>query len=428
MPLNPQAPLDDLRWLLSDEAAGWLRQAAEDAQPTVRLAQRLRRELSAARTHLILEQVELRRRAAAKFPQAERMYFTPTGLEQATDHWVAAYKATRFAPGEAVADLCCGIGGDLMALAARGPALGVDRDPWTALVAEANLRVLLPQGCHCWLAQQCDPPRGPALPDKPAVAPLFSAAVQCLDVAAIDLHEYTAWHIDPDRRPQGRRTTRVELHEPDATTLQTMLAQRPNAAIKLAPAATLPEAWPHEAELEWISRQRQCRQLVAWFGRLAQHPGQHRATIVEDGDAQNPPHVHTIVGTPSESFPVAPRIGCYVFDPDPAVLAARLTAAVAAEHNLAAVAESIPYLTGDQPLTTPALACFEVTDILPFDRKRLKSLLDARGIGRLEIKKRGIADDPEQLRRQLHLRGDQAAVLLLAPIAGTVTAVLARRL
>ena len=63
------------------------------------------------------------------------MFFTRLGLEQATDAWVARYKATRFPAGQLLADLCCGIGGDLMALSERGPTRGVDRDPVAAICA-----------------------------------------------------------------------------------------------------------------------------------------------------------------------------------------------------------------------------------------------------------------------------------------------------
>ena len=41
------------------------------------------------------------------------------GLEQASDEVVAAHKAGRFSDCGRVADLCCGIGGDTLALAAR---------------------------------------------------------------------------------------------------------------------------------------------------------------------------------------------------------------------------------------------------------------------------------------------------------------------
>ena len=48
-------------------------------------------------------------------------------------------------------------------------------------------------------------------------------------------------------------------------------------------------------------------------------------------------------------------------------------------------------------------------------------------IGQLEIKKRGVDIDPEKLRRELKLRGDNAATLLITRVAGRPTAILAQR-
>jgi hypothetical protein len=137
--------------------------------------------------------------------------------------------------------------------------------------------------------------------------------------------------------------------------------------------------------------------------------------------------VRTLVGSASDPVPIAPRLGSYVFEPDPAVLAAGLAGTLAAEHGLAVAAPGIAYLVGERPLDDPALACFQVTDCMPFDLKRLRQWLRQRGIGRLEVKKRGVAEEPEQIRRRLHLRGDGAVVLLLAPLSKGVTAILARR-
>ncbi len=418
--------LDDYRWLIGDEAAGWLDRAAADSRPLVAQADRLRKVLSPARARLVLEQVELRRRARVKFAAADRMFFTRVGLEQATDCFVAAYKAARFPAGEPVADLCCGIGGDLLALARRGPATGLDRDPTAALLAETNLQ-----------RSRSGPPV--FLPN-----PQPHAQVRCMDASAFPLHETSAWHLDPDRRPEGRRTTRIEFHEPGPEIMERLLAACGNAAIKLAPAAEVPAAWAQAAELEWIGRGRQCRQLVAWFGRLAEHAGHRRATIVspmcelestpgmETPKAESPfdpqsVHVRTLVGSASDPVPIAPRLGFYVFEPDPAVLAAGLVGTLAAEHGLAVAAHGIAYLVGERPLDDPALACFQVIESMPFDLKRLRQWLGQRGIGRLEIKKRGVIEKPEQIRRRLHLRGDGAAVLLVAPLSQGVTAILARR-
>src|SRR5258706_7335897 len=138
-------PLDLYGWLTSDAAGPYLQLAArESSEPVgglVRLATSLRNKLSADQVHLVLEQVELRQRAKEKFSAAERMYFTPKSLMQATDEAIALYKARRFSTEERLADLCCGIGGDLLALAERGECIGVERDDVLAHLAHRNCEV-----------------------------------------------------------------------------------------------------------------------------------------------------------------------------------------------------------------------------------------------------------------------------------------------
>ena len=397
--------MNDYRWLIGDEAVPWLALAADESVSLVARASRLREQLSAARAGLVLEQVELRRRAVEKFPQAARMFFTRKGLEQATDSWVADYKAARFPAGEALVDLCCGIGGDLLALALRGPIVGVDRDPVVALLAEANLRAL------------------------GRLAPGTTAAVRAEDVSELAGAEFTAWHIDPDRRPAGHRTTRVEFHDPDPAVIARWLLRCPDAALKLAPAAELPDSWGRAAEAEWIGRDRQCRQLVAWFGRLARYPGRRCATVLGRNPGGTGVSARTVVEADGSAPPLSSGLGRYVLEPDPAVLAAGLSGVLAAEHGLAALVPGGGYLTADRPVVgDPALSCFEVLESLPLDLKRLRQLLAARDIGTLEIKKRGVAEDPQLLRRRLGLRGSQSAVLVIAPLGSSVTAMICVRM
>ena len=103
----------------------------------------LRRRYEAGLVAAAVTQVRLRSRARAKFgADADRMFFTADGLEQATRAVVAERHAARFvdAGADRVLDLCCGIGGDLLAFARAGlRATGVDRDPDTVEVARANL-------------------------------------------------------------------------------------------------------------------------------------------------------------------------------------------------------------------------------------------------------------------------------------------------
>jgi hypothetical protein len=394
----PGRSLDDYRGLTRPLAAGALRRAAAMTGELTAKIDRLRLGLSPARASLVLAQIELRRRGSEKFAAAERMFFTPLGLEQSSDEIVAAYKAARLAPGKRVFDLCSGIGGDLVALARKSETLGLDRDPVSAVIAAANARELV------------DEARRPT--------------VQVGDAADADLSACDAWHIDPDRRPRGGRTTCVELHDPPAEAIDRLLARNANAAVKLAPAAVWPDSWTDSAEMEWISRGRQCRQLVAWFGAPAKNPGQRRATML----GSNAEPLDTLTGAADQHVPVAPRIERFLFEPDAAVLAAKLDAALAAQHNLAAVSAGIAYWTGAHPIADAMLAGFEVDEVLPLDLKRLGALLRGRSIGRLEIKVRGVDQNPAELRRHLRVRGDVEATLLVTRIANRVTAILARRI
>lgn len=388
--------LDLYRWLVSSAAAAWLRELGERHEPLVTATTRLRKTLSAAETHLVLEQVSLRRKAVEKFARGGEMFFTPLGYEQATDEIVAGYKAKRFPAGAMLADLCCGVGGDLLSMAARGTTIGVDRDPVKLLLAEANGRV-----ARCSDALRC----------------------RLSDVESFDVGEVAAWHLDPDRRPQGQRTTRVEDHEPNAETIERLISINPHAAIKLAPAAVLPERWSAEAELEWISRGGECRQLVAWFGDLARPAGTVRATRLTPATGA----VDSFCGSPQVRPEIAPQVGRFVYEPDAAVLAAHLEGALAVEHGLTAANAGIAYLTGDVTIQEPLLACFEVQAVMPFQAKRLRALLRSRGIGRLEVKKRGVPYDPAELQRQLRVPGDEAATLIVTRLRDAVTAIVAQR-
>ncbi len=90
--------LADIEWLTGDATGALLAELAEETGPLHTSVARLRAALSPAQTHLLLEQVELRHRAAAKFTQPERMFFTRLGLEQATDEWVAPTKPSVLHP------------------------------------------------------------------------------------------------------------------------------------------------------------------------------------------------------------------------------------------------------------------------------------------------------------------------------------------
>lgn len=396
------ADLADYEWLTGAEAARWLEELGPASDPIHRQLNRLRKLLTAERARLVVSQVTFRQRAVMKFGNlAANMYFTDILLQQATDLWTARYKASRVPLDMPVADYCCGIGGDLLAFAERGLTTGWDRVPESAHLANANLRAIEAQAASRALV-------GNVETQTPASEHI--------------------WHLDPDRRTDGRRSTQIQWHSPGPELVDRWRTSSPNGILKLAPAAVVPEAWADVAELEWISRDRQCRQLVVWFGELARASGQRRATILQKSAAENGPlEPVSFIGSRDSAAPIVATLSRYVYDADPAIRAAGLTGAVALKYDLSVLNNGQSYLTSDKAVEHPLLARFELLDQLPLRTKTLSKHFRSRGIGQLEIKSRGVETDPERLRKQLKLRGSESATLLLTRIGTSKIALLAQR-
>ncbi len=376
----------------------------------------LRRDYSQEQWTFLLDQVDLRKKAAPKFALASQMLFTRRGFEQSTDDRIGAWKGERFFPAGPVVDLCCGVGGDLATLGLRSEVVGVDLDPLLCKFAEHNARVYQQQAIE----------RG-GVPCK--------VTVRCQAVEAFDLdpHQVTAWHIDPDRRVTGARTTQMEYQEPTPATLEKLLQRHPQGLVKLAPATEIPATWQAISERIYVASRGECRQLLVAFGGLTQSLGLRRAVVIPR-DA-SPFNRHIAITELAEDasaeqamLPIATQVEEYVYEPSAAILAAQLSRSLCASLGLTALADRVAYFTSGKLIESELVTGFRVRDVLPLDRKKLKSYLRERGIADLEIKKRGCEVEPERLRKELKVEGDQRAVLLIAPFGGRVQAIVADRL
>lgn len=374
---------DDWKWLFSPAGREALKLAESlHGRDELKILTFLREKchLAPEFAALVVQQTNLRQRAKAKFPEtADRWFFTPVGLEQATDAWVAAYKASRFPKGVPVAEVCCGIGGDLAALALENPVLGVDASPLTAAIAERNLQAVAGENAFAGVQVQA------------ISAEEFLAQTRPEDFPSI--------HIDPDRRSEGVRTSQIFWFSPGLEVIEELLEGRQTAAVKLAPGTQTPETWLYRAdELEWISRGRECRELVVWFREGVRHSdgALRRATVLK---AHSSEVAGTICGRPGISVPVAPVPGQYIYDVDPSVLAADLEGELARKYNLRRFGEGTVYLTGPDLVADPCVSGFEILNVLPLDKKTV--IQEARKLGwtNPEIKKRGKVPGPEIVRK-----------------------------
>ena len=112
----------------------------------------------------------------------------------------------------------------------------------------------------------------------------------------------------------------------------------------------------------------------------------------------------------------------WLHEPDPAVIRSGLVALVADELGATLVDPTIAYLTSDAAAGSPWAASYRVDEVLPFNLKKLKALLRARGVGRVVVKKRGSPIEPEALVRQLRGPGSGTATVVVTRVAGAPTA------
>ncbi|MDH6578085.1 class I SAM-dependent methyltransferase [Kitasatospora sp. MAP5-34] len=387
--------IESFQALLTDEGQTLLAEL-RDFKPgeELALATRLRRKHPAELVSAALAQAALRQRARAKFGSADRqhsgedtdadaLYFTPNGVEQATRRSVAEWRAERFAAlgVRRLADLCCGIGGDAIALARAGIAvLAVDRDPLTCAVAEANAAAL-------------------------GLAELIE--VRCADVTDVDVTGFDAVFTDPARRTSRGRVFDPEAYSPPLSWAIGAARRTPFGALKVAPGIPH-ELVPEGAEAEWVSDHGDVKEAGLWFGTKADKATEpHRATLL--------PGPHTLTGGRLPD-PEAGPVGRYLYEPDGAVIRAHLVAEVAEQVGGRLIDPMIAYLTSDLLVPTPYAHAYELTDVLPFNVKKLKALLRERGVGTVVIKKRGIGITPEDLRRQLKPTGPNTVTVIISRV------------
>jgi hypothetical protein len=388
--------LDAFRWLLTDEGQQLLADASSAGSPgsedELALQTELRKRASAAQVAVALTQVELRRKAEAKFGAlADRMYFTPDGLEQATRLAVAKHRAGRLqaAVTSSLIDLGCGIGGDMIASASAGiTTAGVDLDPVRVAVAEANLAAL-------------------ELPGAVAVA----------DATTVDTSPFEVAFADPGRRSGRGRTFSPDDWSPPWSFVEELL-KRPSC-VKVAPGIPH-DLVPDGVEAEWVSDHGEVKEACLWSGRLS--TTERRATVIGNGGLAT----MTDEDAPSltDGSVVVRAVADYLYEPDGAVIRAGLVTGVAAGVEGGLLDEHIAYVASDRAFRTPFARGYRVVEQLPYREKQLKAALRERDIGTLTIKKRGVSVSPDELRKRLQLRGDATATLVLTRVAGHGTALL----
>jgi SAM-dependent methyltransferase len=339
-----------------------------------------------------LETALLRSRARDKFTDADRMYFTREALEQATGEAVARHRANRFARFGSVADLCCGIGGDALALAAAGTTVhAVDTDPLRVAMTEANAAAL-------------------GLADR--------VRCQVGDALTVPLPNVESAFADPARRADGRRYLDPEDYTPPLSALRARFSADFPLAVKIAPGVAQGQIRGPETEVEFVSLGGELKECVLWFGPL--RTTARRASVLPSGETLCSDEV-------TEVRPHAePR--AFLYDPDPAVTRAGLVPVLADRLSGHPLDPQVQLLTADRCIPTKFATAFEIEHVAPFHIKLLRDHLHRAAVGRITVIKRGSPADADDLLRKLKLAGPNHRTVVLTRIDGWHAMIVCRRL
>jgi SAM-dependent methyltransferase len=398
--------IETFNWLLTSAGQALLAEAmASDLSDAAQLREltRLRRQATPERAAAAFEIARLRRRAAAKFSFAELLYFTREALEQASGERIASYRSGRYQSYGTVADLCCGAGGDTLALARLADVVAVDRDPLRLAMAAANARAL-------------------GLADRIRFVEADLEQAPAPDTAAI--------FFDPARRGGGRRVFALSDYQPPVALARRWRERVPAIGIKVAPGVSdedLARLADPSLEVEFISVDGELKEAVLWQGPLAT-PGR-RATVLVNDTRHTTPGGRAIMDytilSPQLSTPARLALpSAYLYEPDPAVIRAHAIGQLADRLGAAQIDSEIAYLTAERALDTPFARCWRVIEWLPWNLKRLRARLRALDAGDITVKKRGSPLDTDMLARQLSGAGSRALVVVLTRVANRPAALI----
>jgi hypothetical protein len=350
---------------------------------------RLRKRFPDELVKAALETALLRRKATDKFSPADRMYFTREALEQSSGEVVSQYRAQRFARFRLVADLCCGIGGDLMGLAGVTRVTAVDADPLRLAMAAENVRA-----------------------HSRAERVTFVEG----DVLSVPLPDIEAAYCDPDRRADGRRHLRLAEYAPPVDEVRRHFPSGFPLAIKVAPGVPWDDLAALDAEAEFISVGGELKECCLWLGAF--RTAGRRATVL-------PLAASLTAGHPATAEPAGPPLA-FLYDPDPAVVRSGLVADLGRLIDARPIDPEIAYLTSDQRVPTPFARCYAIEEAMPFHARQLGQRLRSMNVGVVTLTKRGSAVDVDELRRKWKLTGGEARTVILTRVLGRPFALIAR--
>ena len=356
----------------------------------------------------IAEQIACRRKALKKLPELSRrsLLYTALSLEQASGQRAAAYKSgLEGMAGKKMMDMSGGLGIDTIFFSRRfDEVVYVERDAVLAKVAAYNFRKL---GIGNVSVIQGD-----------SIAVLESCPDDSFDMI----------YVDPSRREKGRRSVALEAGCPNVVSLQDMLLRKARRfCVKASPAMEAGNLRDKLTSLSMIlvlSVDRECKEVLLFCNRKATQARVVIKAACLDGKEE------TVVESGAENITrrVAGAVGPFMYEPDPAIIKARLTGVLADRYELQFINPAVDYLTSERVVEHFPGRSFKVIAPLLYKPGILKSFLKEQGIDAASILRRDFPLSPEEIRRLFRLKESDVIYLFFTRnAAGQLLCICGRR-
>ena len=324
----------------------------------------------------MLSQIKLQKRNLNKLPISNELLFTEQGAQQATSWKLAKYHATKFKAFSKVADLCCGVGVDLINIAkGKEQVYAIDLDADTLKIAKYN--------CKSQNLNNIKFISGKAEEFNQQVDAIF---------------------IDPDRRPNSNRRIAPEEYSPPFSKIMELRNICPNIAVKLSPAIDYKRLNSLiDCTLEFVSENGTLKEILLCMGDLATENCERKAVLLPTNLTLQNSNTKTKIT----------EIQKYLFEPDPAIIRAGLVQELGCKIGYHLIDSKLALLTGSHILQSEFGKVFEVEEIMKFDLKKVRKYVRENKIGELIIKTRGFPESVERFRKKIKLKGKKSVVMFI---------------
>ncbi|MDP8269160.1 MAG: methyltransferase domain-containing protein [Candidatus Tenebribacter davisii] len=324
----------------------------------------------------MLSQIKLQKRNIKKIPIAGEILFTQLGAQQASSCELAKYHELKFKDYNIIADLCCGIGIDLMHIAKdKEQVYAVDLDADTLRIAEFNCKNRDLNNINFKLGS----------------AEEFDQQVEAI-------------FIDPDRRMDSNRRINPEEYSPPFHKIMELRKITPNIAVKLSPAIDYKKLiLPVDSTLEFISEDGVLKEILLCMGKLSNENCSRKAILL--------PSNMTLQNS-DEKIKVS-EIKKYLFEPDAAIIRAGLVQELGLIINYNLIDTKLALLTGSKVTHIKFGKLYEVELIINYDLKKVRKYVRDNEIGELIIKTRGFPESVEKFRKKIKLKGKRSVIMFI---------------